>query len=92
MARFVLLQMHGNGHKALSNALRELLVAYLHDILHIEYLYAEKPEKTKSHHYGEYPDCMFLHIFLEACWDAGWKSCLVYGGIWKYRTCNVLQR
>ena len=46
MARLVLLQMGGDGDEALAYALRELLIADLHDVSHIEDLNAQKSHEA----------------------------------------------
>ena len=58
----VALKMLRNGYKALAHTLRELLVAYAHDILHIKYLYTQQTDERKRHQYGQYPDCLFFHL------------------------------
>ena len=48
-------------HKALPDALGELLIPYLHDISHVEYLNTEKPDEGNRHHHGQNPYCRFFH-------------------------------
>lgn len=61
MTGLVLLQAHCHSHQALAHTLRELLVAYLYNVFHIENLNAQKPHEGYGHHNRKYPDCRFLH-------------------------------